>query len=106
MNTVKQPENMSKIKEDDIEYQLLQMKETLSTMQNKMDEDRRLIQSSRLSMGIIVIGTVILLGLAVLFFSSSLHTMSSVLFHGVCLAGIGVVIALLCTVLPKSKKNL
>jgi len=105
MNTTRQPENINRLKDDGIENQLLQLKETISTMQNKIDEDRRLIQSSRLSIGVIVTGIVILLGLAVLFFSSSLHTMTSVLFHGICLAGIGVVIALLCTVLPKSKKS-
>ncbi len=105
MNTDKQPENLQKVEEDGIENQLLQIKETISTLESRMDEDRRLIQSSRLSVGIIVIGIVILLGLAILFFGSSLHTMTSVLFHGICLAGIGVVIALLCTALPKNKKT-
>ena len=105
MNIGQQQEDFDKKKVDDIEYRLIQLDETLSSLQDQLHEERRMVQSSRLSISVIVISIVILLGLAILYFGSSLHTLSSVIFHAGCLAGIGIVIALLCTVLPRSKKN-
>ena len=88
-----------------VESQLLQLTETVSNIQERLDEERRLLQSSRLGIGIIIISIIIILGLTILYYSSLLHTMTSTLIHGACLAGIGIVIALLCTILPKNKKN-
>ena len=105
MKVKKQQENIDKQKVDDIEYRLLQLNKAVSMMQQQLHEERRLLQSSRLAIGIVVMCTVILLGLAILNFSSSSQNLSSVIFHGSCLAGIGIVIALLCTFLPRSKKN-
>jgi hypothetical protein len=89
----------------DVESQLLQLNETVSNIQQRLDEERRLLQSSRLGIGIIIMSIIIILGLTILYYSSSLNTMTSTLIHGACLAGIGIVIALLCTVLPKNKRN-
>jgi VIT1/CCC1 family predicted Fe2+/Mn2+ transporter len=105
MNISKHQADINEPEMESTESQLLRLNKTVSIIQQQLDEERRLLQSSRLSTGIIVISTVILLGLAILYFSSALNTLSSVLFHGCCLAGIGIVVALLCTVLPKNKKN-
>ena len=76
-----------------------------TTIQQRLDEERSLLQSSRLGIGIIIISIIIILGLTILYYSSLLTTITSTLIHGACLAAIGIVIALLCTVLPKKKKN-
>jgi hypothetical protein len=89
----------------DIESQLLQLNETVSNIQQELDDERRMLQSSRLGIGIVIMSITIILGLTILYYSSLLTTVSSTLIHGVCLAAIGLVIALLCTFLPKNKKS-
>ena len=89
----------------DIESQLLQLHETVLNIQRELDDERRMLQSSRLGIGIVIMSITIILGLTILYYSSLLTTVASTLIHGACLAAIGIVIALLCTVLPKSKKN-
>ena len=89
----------------DIESQLSQLNETVSSIQQRLDEEQRMLQSGRLGIGIIIVSITIILGLTILYYSSLLTTITSTLIHGACLAGIGIVIALLCTVLPKNRKN-
>ena len=89
----------------DVESQLLQMNKTVSNIQQRLEEEQSLLQSSRLGIGIIIMMLIIILGLTILYYSSLLNTLTSTLIHGACLAGIGIVIALLCTILPKNKKN-
>lgn len=87
------------------ESQLLQLTEAVSDIQQRLDEERRMLQSSRLGIGIVIMCIIIILGLTILYYSSLLDTVTSTLIHGACLAGIGIVIALLCTVLPRNKKS-
>jgi hypothetical protein len=90
---------------NNIESQLLQLNETVSNIQQELDDERRMLQSSRLGIGIVIMSITIILGLTILYYCSLLTSMSSTLIHGAYLAAIGLVIALLCTALPKNKKN-
>jgi hypothetical protein len=90
---------------NDIESQLLQLNETVSNIQQELDDERRMLQSGRLGIGIVIMSITIILGLTILYYCSLLTTVTSTLIHGACLAAIGLVIALLCTVLPKNKKS-